>query len=132
VDHQGFVLLAGATDDPTVVGLESFDDDIIAEAYVVKLTPQGRVLWSIVLPACGEIARPAVGPDDDVHVTCPSQRDSLAVGFPLTDPTGLVYKIDTDTGEIIWVQELSDPGTDRKVYPLGPIFFLSAGSGSKL
>ncbi len=68
---DGGVFVAGATRDPRVMGLKSFDAEILSEAFVARLDEQGQRLWAVPLAACGvpvDIASLASVPS--VYVLC--------------------------------------------------------------
>lgn len=98
---DGGVFVAGATRDPRVMGLKSFDAEVLSEAFVARLDEQGQRLWAVPLATCGvpvDIASLANLPS--VYVLCgyepnhalltPSTCDSSAIVECLSGNEGIV------------------------------------------
>jgi hypothetical protein len=51
--EDGGVIIAGASADPTTVGLEAFEDGILSEAFVARLDASGMPVWSLPLAEAG-------------------------------------------------------------------------------
>lgn len=72
------VLIAGATADPATAGLTAFDDGIESEAFVARLDPDGKAVWSTPLkPASLPWAVARAG--DDTVVVAPYLPDLTQV-----------------------------------------------------
>ncbi len=99
------VVIAGATQDPELAGLEAFDPDIESEAFVARLDHGGQLLWSQPLSAAGLPWGLRVDAEDNTVVVAPYLPNTTRI-MPSTYADSMyLAKLDA-TGEFVFEEEL--------------------------
>jgi hypothetical protein len=105
------VVLAGATSDPKVAGVDAFGTGIESEAFLAGLDHAGKATWSHPLLAAGLPNAVAVNATQEIVVVAPYLPDLMTVSTSFSSDSIYLGKF-TATGTTVFEKELAfDTGT---------------------
>lgn len=106
------VVIAGATSDAKLAGLDKLEEGVKSEAFVARLDRSGKVLWSKPLPDAGMPNAIAVSPDGEVVVLASFLPSLEAVSPSFYGDSAYLAKLGA-SGSFVYEKELTFPLSPR-------------------